>query len=287
MSKEQRRETFRNLFTVGRAKSFIIGGIAAAAFVLSAEGCQESDKTHLPESSPVSTRFAPEPPKITFDSPEAKKKTEVEAFYKKIEDTLSFMDSSEIPAISNTSAKWKKLITEKSLSISPLDSWIEGGSIDMGSSGNNLRFSIKIAPEIALDNNLGYESAAVLIIAMDRQMEKLSELLKKYSQTRNIDYKTAIGEISKDPNIVQINALLNAASWEEALKDAYFSQQTIDKGSVVGRIANTYKSCKETADFYRCWVKSFIPQKSPTASNINRTDEQVRISSNNSHVAQS
>lgn len=286
MSKEQRRETSRNRFTVGRAKSSLIGGIAAFAFMASAEGCQESDKTTLPEPSPVSTRFAPEPPKITFDSQEAKKKAELEAFNRKITSVVNYMSQSDIPELSSTAAKWEKLSSEGKLYIIPLQEWEDGAKIALTSREDNLIDLIGINKKVLFDEKLTVESAAVFIYALDRHVALLSGELNSF-KAEGTPIDTAIKMMASDSNFNSINEKISARAWKEAMETTYFRQNLKERESVVGKVADSYQFCKETPDFDRCWSNGFSVPKRPTASDINQGNGQLRSIPNNSHVARS
>lgn len=276
MSKEQRRETSINRLTVGRAKSFLIESITAAAFALSAEGCQESDKTILPEPSPVSTRLAPEPPPIISDSLDAKKKAEDEAFNRKISSVVNYMSQSEIPELSCTAAKWRKLTSEKKLFIIRLQEWEEGAKIGLTSRGESLVTVIAIRPTSLPDGEQFLKSNAVLFGGLAIQAEMLSEELNSF-KVEGAGLDTAINRMASNPNFPYINAKINALGWEKAMEIYDFSQIDTDM-SEVGNIARRFQNCKKSGNFNDCWNAYFTPPSRPTAFDINL---------NIPHVAQS
>lgn len=285
MSKEQRRETSRNRFTVGRAKSSLIGGIAAFAFMASAEGCQESDKTTLPEPSPVSTRFAPEPPKITFDSQEAKKKAELEAFNRKITSVVNYMSQSEIPEFSYTASRWKKLASEKNLFIIRLQEWEEGAKIGLTSRGESLVRIIALNPRLLQNENQSLESSAILFHALDIQSTMLKEALDAF-KIEGDSLDAGIKNMASHPSFPSINAEINALGWKRAMERYNFAQVNTDM-SKVGEVARLFQSCKQSGNFDDCWNASFAPPKRPTAFDINQGIGQTSVFSHNSHVARS
>lgn len=276
MSKEQRRETF-----VKGLKSGIRRGVLAvastAAIAGSAEGCLESDKTALPEPSPVSTRLAPEPSKITIDSAEAKKKAEFEAFNRKISSVVNYMSQSEIPELSSTATKWRKLSSEGKLFIIPLQEWEEGAKIALTSREDNLIALIGINKNVLFDEKLTVESAAVFIYALDRHVALLSDELNAF-KAEGTPIDTAIKIMASDSNFNSINEKISARAWKEAMETAYFRQNIKERESAVGKVADSFQFCKETADFEHCWSEGFSIPKRPTASDINL---------NIPHVAQS